>query len=400
MTVTKLRRVSKSWEARAIVGDTGKPLPIVANAILALEDEMPGHFAFDEMARTVMLVRPIGEERLEFVPHPLTDTETTLVQEQLQHLGLKRIGADSVCQGIDVRAHANHFHPVREYLEGLNWDGTPRLRGLFPKYFGAEDEGYAARIGEMFLISMVARIFRPGCKADHLPVIEGPQGALKSSACRILGEPWFSDALPDISQGKKDCSQHLRGKWLIEVAEMHAMGRAESTLLKSFITRTTEQYRPSYGRREVVEPRQCVFIGTTNKDAYLRDETGGRRFWPVKAGRIDIDSLQRDRDQLFAEAVEAFHTGAQWWPDKTFEAEHIVPQQAARYEADVWEETIAAFIQCRTVVTIGEIARESLGIENRRLGTAEQRRIAAALETLGWQRMKRTGTARSWSKRA
>jgi predicted P-loop ATPase len=208
-----------------------------------------------------------------------------------------------------------------------------------------------------------------------------------------LGGAWYSDNLPDIRSSGKDVSQHLNGKWVVEVAELSALDKVEAAALKAFITRDKERYRPSYGRKEVIEPRQCVFIGTTNKKAYLRDETGGRRFWPVAVGTIDTDALIRDRDQLLAEALHLYRQGAQWWPDQTFEAEHIKPEQDARYEADAWE---GLFLLGRTEITVFEVARDCLGIETPRIGVADQRRISAALERLGWKRGKRNSKARPW----
>jgi predicted P-loop ATPase len=387
-----------AWLDRCVLGDTFKPLPVLASTLVGLREEFCETFAYDEMLCAPMLMKAL-EKTPHFAPRPVTDVDVGIVQERLQNLGLKRLSKDVAHQAIDMHAHERRFHPVRNYLTGLQWDHTERLNHLLPTYLGAEATDYALAIGPMFLISMVARILRPGCKADHMIVLEGPQGTLKSTACSILGGEWFSDNLPDVSVGK-DAQQHLRGKWLIEVSEMHAMDRAETARLKAFITRQVEQYRPSYGRKDVFEKRQCVFVGTTNRDTYLRDETGGRRFWPTMTGVIDVDALARDRDQLFAEAVVRFHAGARWWADKDFERNHIMPEQAARYEADVWEENISVYLETQNKVLISQVAREALGIETPRIGTAEQRRIGAALQQLGWKRQSKDWKGKRWWSKA
>ena len=170
--------------------------------------------------------------------------------------------------------------------------------------------------------------------------------------------------------------------------------------LKAFITRDTERYRRSYGHKEVIEPRQCVFVGTTNKKVYLRDETGGRRFWPVTVTVISLADLKRDRDQLFAEAVKEFREGAEWWPDRNFEREHIAPQQEARYEADAWEEAVDRFLAGKQRTTMLDVARDGLHIELPKVGTLDQRRISAILERSGWQRAKRTKAGIPWERAA
>jgi hypothetical protein len=362
----------------------GTPIPNLANAVLLLAAKLPRVVAYDRMSHVTVLTEPLKNEH-NFAPRPISDVDIALIQERLQHLGLQRISTETTHLAVEVRANARSYHPVQQYLDGLEWDGTRRLDGWLSRYLGVAPSEYSCCIGSLFLISMVARIYEPGCKADYMLILEGDQGDLKSTACKIIGGEWFSDGLPDVSAGK-DVSMHLRGKWLIEVGEMHAMGRADTALLKAFITRNSERYRPSYGRKEVVEPRQCVFIGTTNHDLYLRDETGGRRFWPTRTGNIDLPTLKRDRDQLFAEAVVEFRKGVPWWPGKDFERRHIAPEQEARFESDPWEEPIAAYLVLKTKVLIGEVAAGALALEKSRFGTIEQRRIAGVLTKLQWKR--------------
>jgi predicted P-loop ATPase len=392
----KKARVGKAgWIKKCILSAFGKPLPVLANAMTALRHDpaLKDCFVFDEMLRASMLVVPLPGQIDFTTVRPVTDSDVGIVQEYLQQAGLARIGRDIVHQAVDLRAEESAYHPVANYLNSLVWDGVPRLNTWTSVYLGTENSEYTSAVGRMALIQMVARILESGCKADYMLVLEGPQGVMKSSACRVFGGEWFSDNLPDVTEGK-DVSQHLRGKWLIEIAEMSALNRAESAALKAFVTRTAERYRPSYGRREVIEPRQCVFFGTTNKSAFLRDETGGRRFWPLKVGEIDIVGLEADRDQLFAEAVLLYRAGIPWWPDADFERKYIAPEQESRFEADPWEEYITSFLVDKTRVTVGQLAG-MLDVRTPRLGTVERNRITAVLERLGWQRI-RDYRGRAW----
>ena len=383
-----------AWHSGLLLDDKGRVQPIFANAMQVLRHapEVAGAFAFDEMLRAPLLTAElpsIGDARAsdgDRLPRAVRDTDVSELQEWMQHAGLDKIGRDLVHQAVDLRAQECAFHPVRDYLDALEWDGVGRLDSWLSAYLGAAPTPYHAEIGRMFLVAMVARIYEPGCKADYAVILEGAQGARKSTACAIIGGQWFSDAIPDVTS--KDSSQHIRGKWLVEIAELSAMGRAEAEHLKAFISRAVERYRPAYGRKEVIEPRQTVFIGTTNRTAYLRDDTGGRRFWPVKVGRIDTDRLTRDRDQLFAEAVQAYRDGAKWWPNEAFERDHVAPEQEARFEVDAWEDLIARDLKVLDRVTVVGVAVDTIGLDRARIGTAEQRRIAAILQRLGWKQVR------------
>jgi predicted P-loop ATPase len=214
-------------------------------------------------------------------------------------------------------------------------------------------------------------------------VLEAPQGAEKSTICRILGGMWFSDSLPETSG--KDVAQHLAGKWLVELGEMAVMGRWEASSLKAFLTRQEDKYRPPYGRTEIVQKRQCVFIGTTNQSVYLKDSTGGRRFWPIVAGKIENAALAADRDQLFAEAVALFKAGEKWHPDPEFEKNCIQPQQEARFEEDSWEETVRKILVGEDRIRVGQILL-AIGLDQSQRSTRNERRVTDILQRLGWRR--------------
>lgn len=384
-----------NWLELTIKSEGKKPKPLCNyhNAIIALRNApyLRDRYGYDEM-----MCAPVAFDQHRCY-HAISDADVGELQEWLQWNGLKTISRTIVHDALNDHARQQPFHPLRDWLGNLVWDARPRANVWTVTMLGAENSPYNCRAGEMFLVQMIARIFEPGCKADYMLVLEGPQGALKSSACQILAGKYFSDSLPDLDSDPVRISMHLRGKWLIEISELWAISRAEATKLKAFLTSTIEQYVPKYGRYEIREPRQCVFVGTSNKDQYLRDDTGGRRVWPLKCGTINLDSLERDRDQLLAEAVQLYQEGSPWWPEQQFETDHIAPQQAARYDLDAWAEPISRELETRNSATVLDLASTALSLSKDRCGLTEQKRIVSILRSCGWI-LKHSRNGNVWSR--
>lgn len=386
--------------------DNGRVIPDVANVlhVLRRDPRLVECFAFDEMLYASVLERATpfvpGGRAGKDPPKAIEDNDIVRLQEWLQHMGLPRIGRETVGSAVELRASERPFHPIRDYLDAVEWDGEPRAATMLATYFGAVGPPeYLALIGTMFMTAMVARVYWPGCKCDYMLVLEGGQGTMKSLACETLaGAAYFSDDLGDLSG--KDAKQHLQGKWLIEESELANFTRASTETLKAFLSRTHEKYRPPYGKTQIDVPRQCVFIGTTNRGDYNKDETGARRLWPVAiAGRIDVEALKRDRDQLFAEAVRAYRSGVRWWPDPALEAEIIKPEQESRRFVDAWEPVIAEFLRTTllTKMTVAEVAQGALKLETAKIAPRDHLRVISCMSLVGWRKdPKRTNKGYVW----
>ena len=409
------------WVSRLRRDDRGRVIADLDNVLIALrgEERLAGAITFDEMRQHSLVAKawphvPDGKPGAD-PPHETDDDDIARLQQWLQRMGIPRIGREIVGQAVEVVAHDHSFHPLREQFNALAWDGIVRTDRWLFVYFGAEAEDdaaieYVSAIGKMFLIALVARVFQPGCQADYMMVLEGDQGILKSSACRVLAGEWFSDSMPESIAGK-DARQHLRGKLLVEISELSALSKADIEAWKAFITRREERYRPPYGKHDVVEKRQCLFVGTTNEDTYIKDPTGGRRFWPVKCTAIDVEALAAVRDQLLAEAVVRYRRGERWWPTAEDERRFFKPQQEKRFEEDPWHPAIAKWIEKRAHdvreallrdlgdgrFTVSDVARGCLGFDGEsRIWPREQQRIAKVIKALHCPHPPRSMTGRPY----
>lgn len=377
------------------------PLGNLANIhiLLAESNEWCDRFAYDEMTDEIMVLAPIPGMRTPhktFKPHQLRDVDILATMVWLQRHHFPNVAKDTVASAITMAAYGQIISPVRYYLEDLEtriqWSpGThaPMLQRLCANYLGsiedanspASDPKYLSEVGRRFMVSAVARALDPGCQVDSMLVLEGQQGAGKSTAARILfGSSYFSDSLPAVNT--KEASDHLRGKWGIEIPELSAMQKSDVESIKAFVSRRVERYRRPYDRAETTFKRRCVFIGTTNQDAYLRDETGNRRFWPVRVGKIDLQALERNRDMLWAEAVYWYRKGLKWQMPQNLRPV-VEGAQKSRVKVDMWQEGLGRKLEGVNEVSLHEAAMK-LGLDRARMGTAEQNRLSACLKGLGF----------------
>jgi predicted P-loop ATPase len=388
------------WRANLIVTGAGAPKPLLANAITALREApaWQGVLAYDQFAlETVVSDAPPWHMGLQWATRAWSPHDDLLAAEWLQRSGIS-VNTATAAQAVEAVARERSYHPVIDYLSELEHDGASRSGTWLSTCLGAEQSRYNESVGRAMLIAAVARIYDPGCKVDTVPIFEGVQGARKSTAVKALFDPWFSDELADL--GSKDAAMQTRGVWGIEVSELDAMSRMEVSRIKSFITRTTDRFRPPYGSRIIESRRSCVFWGTTNSDGYLKDETGGRRFWPIKIGRINVDLLQKMRDQLWAEAVVLYDARVPWWLTKKDAQADAERHQRDRYIGDPWDKAIAEYVETASEVTMDEVLRFAVNLEIGRCGQSEMNRAARCLRSLGLSRVQvRTGDKRVYKYR-
>jgi predicted P-loop ATPase len=385
---------------------TGGPLACLANVITALRyaPEWQGVLGFNEFALRVVSRKPAPWAGARPDAN-WTDNEDSLTADWLQHEGIF-VGVEVAGLGVQSVARDFKFHPVRAYLKSLRWDGIRRLDIWLSRYAGAQQSRYIAAVGARWMTAAVARIYEPGIKADCMLILEAKQGALKSTLFKTLAinPDWFTDEIADL--GSKDAAMQTAGVWIIEVGELDSMSRAESGKIKAFMSRTTDRFRPPYGKHVQAAPRHCIFGGTVNHANYLKDETGARRFWPVACGKIDIDLLTADRDQLWAEAVVRFSIGEKWWLDTNELNEAATIQQAERYDGDAWDDLISAwlakpeqrydgtghpilpFTSTPQAVTVTDILNHAIGKRQDQWTQGDSNRVARVLKSMDWERFR------------
>lgn len=382
-----------------LAGGGQKLKPCVTNAMLFLSagPEWSGHIRSDTFSGTTV-----------YVPGPIdapagrwTDRHTLEAWRWLESNASLFVSLDVTHAAVKLAAARDEFNPLQDWLGDLVWDGVPRLDTWPEDLAGVDRTPYAMAVGRKFLLSAVVRAMRPGAKADHALLLEGTQGLGKSTLLEALFSPWFTDEISVL--GSKDASMQLRGVWCVEIGELDSMHRSEISAVKAFISRTVDRYRPSYGREIIEAPRTAVFTGSTNSKNYLKDETGARRFWPMDCRSIDLPAARAIREQLWAEAVIAYHAGETWWLDLDEQVRAAEAEQEARFDDDPWTEPVDCALSTWNALSPMTSAAMllRLGVEVPKQSKQDQMRVASILRRMGYaQKRSRSGGGllRVWSR--
>lgn len=401
-TPTKPPVTTTDWVSQLIWRDIkggGRVLAAnVNNAELFLSNhsDITGIVRYNETSKRIEITRqpPWDPDRRGY-PRQIMDIDGTRATAWLERLGVK-VGIPTVHAALESVAHHQSYNPLTDYLSSLKWDGKPRIETMLIDYFGAEPTDYARAISKRFMISAAARAIKPGCKVDTMLILEGDQGTFKSTAiAELFSDEWFTDELSEI--GSKDAAMQLQGVWCVEVAEMATMIRSEVKRLKEFLARRIDKFRPTYGRHVVESKRHCVFVGTVNPtDGYLKDETGARRFWPIKTNEIKLKQIIQDRDQLWAESVQYYRDGERWWLDDK-ESIDAREEQLERYEDDAWTDQIVTFLGNRNSTSMSEILNDGLELLAAQQTHSAKIRAGKILTILGFDRKRvRVGNNLKW----
>lgn len=318
---------------------------------------------------------------------------------------------DAVLAAVYTLAYQQRFHPVCDWLDTLAWDGQSRISNWLVIYGGADDTPYVRAIGRIMLMAMCYRVRQPGCKFDEMLVFESEQGKNKSSALAALASPeWFTDSFDLQQTDSVYVLEQTAGKWIVEIPELAGQRQSAVERIKSMASRRTDRARRKFFRETTEQPRQFIFVGTTNDDKYLQDQTGNRRFWPVHVEFSDtaVQWLVEDRDQLFAEADhycrqgESIRLAAELWPDAAEVQEHRVHENS-------FTSVICERLSCPPErpdkdpsmydgrIRTSDI-RKLLGVPPERWTNAMEIKAGQAMKELGWERklMRRGGGERSY----
>lgn len=388
---------TQAWRDDLARSDTGKILRTLSNVLIAFRQAEPwaGVFAWNQFSSRLMVLREIpGAKRREMeVPREVGEADISNVTDWLQRNGII-VTSLTTREAIRAVAEDNAFHPVRDYLNGLRWDGVKRLDTWMIDHLGVKNNDLHRAFSARWMIGLVARVMDPGCQLDTAMILESRQGLKKSTALRTLAEPWFTDHVPEL--GNKDAMAQLQGVWIVELAELTSFSKAETHRIRSFLSTRVDRFRPSFGHVAIDHPRQCGFAGTVNpgSQGYLRDETGARRFWIVACAdgwderrQINVKKLAIARDQIWAETIARYRAGEVWWLDNTALEKGQEEAADERQADDPREPRIRRFVTGLPWVRMDQIlGPDCLNVPPERWTIPLRMEIGAVMSALKWKR--------------